>query len=351
MKHFLLVIDMQRGFMVDGVTDHAQTMINDLLKRDIFDCVISTVYQNYPGSPLIRFMGWDQLLTQESQAVIGEAATRSHHFVSKQGYSACTQELLALLKKENGGTLPESIFVVGFDTECCVLLTAADLFEGGIRPIVLTQYCGASGGAEAHNAGIRTMKSLIGSNNLCADRILTRDDLTQVLNAAENTQHTSAVPTYKKAASIVDQLIAKKWHISFAESCTGGKAAAGIIDIASASAVFDESFVTYANDAKVHYLGVSPDTIAQHGVVSEPVALEMAVGVAKAANAEVGVGISGIAGPSGGTATKPVGMVCFGFSINGQNFAKTVQFGNIGRNNVRQASVDFVYDTLLAHLD
>ena len=153
------------------------------------------------------------------------------------------------------------------------------------------------------------------------------------------------------AHALVERLMEKNWHISFAESCTGGMAAAGIVDVASASAVLNESFVTYADSAKVKYLGVPPDTIAQYGVVSEPVALEMALGVAKAAGAEVGVGISGIAGPSGGTATKPVGMVCFGFWINGEHFAKTVQFGDIGRNNVRQASVDFVYTTLLEHLN
>ena len=351
MKHILLVIDVQRGFMVDGVTDRAKTMIDDLLKLEIFDSVISTVYQNYPGSPLIQFMGWEHLLTEESQAVIGEAAHRSHHFVTKQGYSGCTPELMELLKQENDGTLPEAVFVVGFDTECCVLMTATDLFEAGIRPIVLTQYCGASGGADAHHAGLRALKSLIGSNNMCADTIRTREDLLQAQLASENTLHISSVPSYQKAVAIVEQLMEKKWHISFAESCTGGMAAAGIVDVASASAVFNESFVTYANSAKVDYLGVSPDTIAQYGVVSEPVALEMAQGVAKAAKVEVGVGISGIAGPSGGTATKPVGMVCFGFWINGEHFAKTVHFGNIGRNNVRQASVDFVYTTLLEHLN
>ena len=152
------------------------------------------------------------------------------------------------------------------------------------------------------------------------------------------------------AQSLVDRLIEKGLHISFAESCTGGMAAAGIVDVASAPAVFNESFVTYANDAKVKYLDVSPETIAQHGVVSEPVALEMARGVAKAAGAEVGVGISGIAGPGGGTDTKPVGMVCFGFYVNGEVYAFTKYFGNIGRNNVREASVDFVYEKLIHYL-
>lgn len=153
-----------------------------------------------------------------------------------------------------------------------------------------------------------------------------------------------------KAEKLVDMLLEKKWHITFAESCTGGKAAAGIVDVANASAVFDGSFVTYANKAKIKLLGVLPEAIEKHGVVSETVALQMAEGAAKAFGAEIGVGISGIAGPAGGTAEKPVGTVCFGFWINGEAFAKTELFGNIGRNNVRNKSVDFVYQTLIEKL-
>lgn len=153
--------------------------------------------------------------------------------------------------------------------------------------------------------------------------------------------------SYEKAELLVQQLIRRGWHISFAESCTGGKVAAGIVDVPDASKVFELSFVTYANDAKIRYVDVSADTIEQYGVVSEPVAAQMAEGAAKAASAQVGVGITGVAGPSGGTDRKPVGMVCFGFSIDGKVYTKTVQFGNIGRAAVRQGSVDFVYDTLL----
>lgn len=153
--------------------------------------------------------------------------------------------------------------------------------------------------------------------------------------------------TYEKAQALVTQLSKRDWRISFAESCTGGLAAAGIVDVPDASKVFDLSFVTYANEAKIRFVEVSEETIAQYGVVSEPVAAQMAQGAAKAALAQVGVGISGVAGPSGGTARKPVGMVCFGFYMDGEIYTKTVQFGNIGRSEVRQKSVDFVYDTLL----
>ena len=153
-----------------------------------------------------------------------------------------------------------------------------------------------------------------------------------------------------RAALIVDILTAKGWTISFAESCTAGLAAAHLVDIPSASNVFNASFVTYANDAKVKYLGVSEETIAAKGVVSEEVAIQMAIGTARANNAQVGVGITGIAGPSGGTPEKPVGMVCFGFYIDGKTMTTTRQFGDRGRDAVRIASVEYVYSFLATML-
>jgi nicotinamide-nucleotide amidase len=145
---------------------------------------------------------------------------------------------------------------------------------------------------------------------------------------------------------VVKKLIEKGFHISFAESCTGGLAAATLVGVADASKVLDVSFVTYANEAKMRYLDVSADAIAQYGVVSEEVACQMAAGVARQAASQVGVGITGIAGPTGGTATKPVGMVCFGFAINGRVHTFTQQYGELGRNEVRQKSVEFVFEKL-----
>ena len=110
------------------------------------------------------------------------------------------------------------------------------------------------------------------------------------------------------------------------------------------------SFVTYANEAKIRYLGVDNATIVRYGVVSEEVARQMAQGVAKEAGSQVGVGITGVAGPGGGTKDKPVGMVCFGFYINGEVVTYTKQFGEIGRNEVRENSVAFVYEILNSRL-
>lgn len=146
--------------------------------------------------------------------------------------------------------------------------------------------------------------------------------------------------------NVVDKLIKNKMTISFAESCTGGLCCGRLVDIPDASKVLNASVVTYANEAKIKYVGVSPASIEAHGVVSEEVAGEMAFGVARANEANVGVGISGVAGPTGGTAKKPVGMVCFGLSVNGEVTTYTQYFGEIGRNEVRQKSIEFVYQIL-----
>lgn len=351
MKKILLVIDAQEGFMVPGITDPQKVLLDQLLEKKLFDCVISSIYRNDPGNNIVKFMGWKQLMTAEEQQVTPVVAAHTHHYVTKTKYSAFCPELVQILKEANGGVLPECVFVAGFDTECCVLMSAVDLFEAGIRPIVLSRYCGASGGEEAQLAGLRTMRSLIGDNNICSQVIGEAADLDAALAFAENLEHVTSDPTPRKAQRLVEKLLHRGWRVSFAESCTGGKAAAALIDVPSASGAFDVSFVTYANDAKIRYVDVSADTITAHGVVSEEVAGEMAAGAAKAAKAKVGVGISGIAGPSGATANKPVGMVCFGFYVDGKTVTRTMQFGAVGRNAVRQLSVDYVYDTLLALLD
>lgn len=146
---------------------------------------------------------------------------------------------------------------------------------------------------------------------------------------------------------LVDKLLEKNLKISFAESCTGGLCCGTLVNVTNASKVLDMSFVTYSNESKMQLIGVKADTILANGVVSEEVAYEMAEGAAATAGSEIGVGITGVAGPGGGTDKKPVGMVCFGFCINGKTTTYTKQFGEIGRNQVRKSSVEFVFQTLI----
>ena len=145
---------------------------------------------------------------------------------------------------------------------------------------------------------------------------------------------------------LVKLLKSKGYHISFAESCTGGLVSASLVSVNDASSVFCESVVTYSNEAKIKRLGVKKEIIDFLGVVSEDVAGAMASGVCALTGAQVGVGVTGIAGPTGGTPEKPVGMVCFGFSINGKVITKTVNFEDVGRNNMRESASTYVFKTL-----
>jgi len=127
--------------------------------------------------------------------------------------------------------------------------------------------------------------------------------------------------------------------LALAESCTGGLASAAITDIAGSSAWFDRGFITYSNAAKKDMLGVSAQTLEQHGAVSEETALAMATGALKHSQATIAGSITGIAGPSGGSAGKPVGTVCFAWaSKDGVTITSTEHFtGN--RQDIRQQAV------------
>ena len=135
---------------------------------------------------------------------------------------------------------------------------------------------------------------------------------------------------------------ARYWglRIATAESCTGGMVAVALTDLAGSSDVFERGFVTYSNEAKVQMLGVSPQSLTDHGAVSEAVAREMAQGALAHSNAGLAVAITGIAGP-GGSEFKPEGRVCFGLARHGKaTLVETVEFGALGRAAVRLAARD-----------
>ena len=145
---------------------------------------------------------------------------------------------------------------------------------------------------------------------------------------------------------LADFLTRNNLTISVAESCTGGNLASTLTSLSGASVYFDCGFVTYSNKAKRDLLSVNKDTITKYGAVSEHVALEMVKGVIKNSGSDFAVAITGIAGPSGGTTTKPVGMVCFGFSIYGNNFTCTQLFKG-DRLSVISQSVKYSIEQLL----
>jgi len=147
-------------------------------------------------------------------------------------------------------------------------------------------------------------------------------------------------------ADILDRAKAQGIMIATAESCTGGMVAAALTDIPGSSAVVERGFVTYTNTAKQQMLGVRAETLNAHGAVSEQVAREMAEGALRNSDAQLAVSVTGIAGP-GGSEFKPEGRVCFGMAAKGQpTSTETVEFGALGRDNVRHAARDHALDLL-----
>jgi nicotinamide-nucleotide amidase len=137
--------------------------------------------------------------------------------------------------------------------------------------------------------------------------------------------------------------------IASAESCTGGMVMAALTDIAGSSSVAERGFVTYTNAAKMQMLGVQAQTLDAFGAVSENVAAEMAQGALANSEAQLTVSITGIAGP-GGSDHKPEGRVCFGVSDARKTTTETVEFGALGRENVRIAARDHALKLLLDRL-
>ncbi len=144
-----------------------------------------------------------------------------------------------------------------------------------------------------------------------------------------------------EAARLLDAFRARAKRIATAESCTGGLIAALLTEISGSSDVVERGFVTYSNEAKAEMLGVPADLIAAHGAVSEPVARAMAEGALRHSRADIAVSVTGVAGPAGGSAEKPVGLVHLAAARTGRStLHRECRFGDIGRDQVRIKSVE-----------
>ena len=141
------------------------------------------------------------------------------------------------------------------------------------------------------------------------------------------------------AAELGRSLAAKGEFAATAESCTGGLVAGAITAIAGSSGWFDRGFVTYTNAAKTEMLGVDAAALERNGAVSEATAIAMAEGALRASRADIAVAVTGIAGPAGGTATKPVGTVCFAWARRGGRTTASTHHFSGDRDTIRKASV------------
>jgi nicotinamide-nucleotide amidase len=149
---------------------------------------------------------------------------------------------------------------------------------------------------------------------------------------------------------LAEKLKKDGYLLATAESCTGGLIAAACTSLAGSSDWFERGFVTYSNDAKTEQLGVDAALIAEHGAVSEPVARAMAFGAIRHSKAQISIAVTGVAGPTGGTAAKPVGTVWFGFSVNGALHSEVQHFAG-DRAAVREQTVRHALQRVLVLLE
>ena len=141
------------------------------------------------------------------------------------------------------------------------------------------------------------------------------------------------------AEFIVHALTERGMIIACAETLTGGGIAQALIRVPGSSRVLNLSVVAYSDQAKVEVLGIDPETIRRYGAVSEETAREMAEGVAAVAHADLGLAVTGVAGPGGGSSEKPVGMVCFALKSPGKTITRTCRFGALGRDVIMDQSI------------
>lgn len=165
MKNVLVVIDLQVGFVNDNTVKVANN-IQELLESEKYDAVIATKFTNMPGSSFDSFLGWKGMQQEEEKALLPIVEGYADCIISKCSYSSVKntnfiQSLVALC-----GGLPEEVTLVGVDTDACVLATAIDLFEMGIRPIIIEDCVGSSGGDECHEAGMLILKRSIGKEQI-----------------------------------------------------------------------------------------------------------------------------------------------------------------------------------------
>ncbi len=177
MNNILIVVDLQNGFTRYEQTKEMATKIIELSNSGLFDKIIATRFLNREGSQYTRIINWHRLMSSPDIDLVD--GLKTDVIIDKYVYTCVTPDFLIKLKELNNGELPTHVFVCGVDTDCCVLKTATDIFEQGIMPIVLTNYCASNGGPKYNEAGKLAMERLIGKKCLVPSEILDK----QVINS------------------------------------------------------------------------------------------------------------------------------------------------------------------------
>jgi len=176
MKNCLMIVDVQNGF-VSPRTRHIVPELNSLMRQHHFDNIAFTRFINTPESPYIRYLDWHRLQSEQECALVDSLIPFAKKVFSKYVYTGINSETLSYLKNND----VKVVFLAGIDTDCCVLNTAIDLFENGIRPYVL-EFCSASNGGQAsHQAALTVLNRSIGQNSI----LFHKEDLIFALSKQE----------------------------------------------------------------------------------------------------------------------------------------------------------------------
>lgn len=180
MKKILIVVDMQNGFNRYEQTKQLGCDIAELTNSGAFDTIIATKFINREGSQYTRILNWHHLMhSPETDLIDG---LKYDMVRKKYVYTCVDSHFIKTLCTINGGKKPTHVFIVGTDTDCCVLKIATDLFEKGIWPIVLTDYCNSNGGPQSHEAGKLVLSRLIGERCLVGGKVSGSEQIESLLN-------------------------------------------------------------------------------------------------------------------------------------------------------------------------
>ena len=179
MNSILIVVDIQNGFTRYGQTQALAKKIVALTNSGLFDKVIATRFLNREGSQYVKFMHWRSLMDSPDIDLVD--GIKADKVVDKWIYTCVDDSFMTLLKELNCGEIPTHVFVCGADTDCCVLKTSTDLFEKGIMPLVLTQYCDSNAGPKAHEAGLMVMSRLVGKQSIIDEEIESKETIANII--------------------------------------------------------------------------------------------------------------------------------------------------------------------------
>ena len=171
---------MQEGFLRDAQTKQLKNRVVELFEKNIFDVVIATRFLNEKDSIYEKLFDWKQLEQEEERLISKDIMEHVDYVADKYIYNCVNASFIRRLCQLNEGVYPEKVFVVGVDTDCCVLTIATSLYENNIRPVVLTQYVGSTGGNKSHEAGLLCMKRLIGEKQLSDIIPQSKEDLNKI---------------------------------------------------------------------------------------------------------------------------------------------------------------------------